>query len=425
MIQNSLSYKTKRILKIAERLVNNEETLHISEIQEFNDCSLKTAYDDIYFLMSLENNILNVEFANKRCKSKTNSTGNLILLKTKLYQEEALLNLLLNIYFYPEKTLVDHSLDLNYSESYTRVQISALNKQLEALGFKVVFNRDTYSYHISVDKRESLIFLIAELIEMTELTHYLPQLSNDDLSMIELVKNEYSKDIPQSIIDQLIILFRIIKHDNKIYPDIPIIYSSQEIFGGKLEKLKKSVNRKLNDLMEDMDITLSEESINRLNDYLIFISMKAYYLPVKVDSFIHRYDYFYKQFSIENPYETKLFEKGLKLFSKKVEIDYLPYKEEVLFALYNNMLELRSYKTCKIAVYSDLGKSHEHALCQACKKHFPMHEFEPFNLMNDYKFIVSTVGNMQVDNGIEIVTVSDFISAQDVHFIYEAIYSKQ
>lgn len=129
-------------MNIAELVIVFKRKLHIDEIKQLNNCSTKTAYDDIYHLMDWEGNRLEIEFGNKECFSRSRSIGDLIEYKQELLQSESLIKLLLHVYFKPELSIVDHAVELNYSEAHTRTQIIKLNEFLDNFNFEIIYDKN-------------------------------------------------------------------------------------------------------------------------------------------------------------------------------------------------------------------------------------------------------------------------------------------
>lgn len=71
--------------------------------------------------------------------------------KQELLQNESLIKLLLNVYFKPELTIVDHAVELNYSDALTRTQIIKLYKFLENFDFQIIYDKNKNSYQIQSD----------------------------------------------------------------------------------------------------------------------------------------------------------------------------------------------------------------------------------------------------------------------------------
>lgn len=80
--------------------------------------------------------------------------------KQELLQNESLIKLLLNVYFKPELSIVDHAVELNYSDAHTRTQIIKLNTFLENFDFQIIYNKNKNSYQIQTDCQYRLLYLL-------------------------------------------------------------------------------------------------------------------------------------------------------------------------------------------------------------------------------------------------------------------------
>lgn len=152
-----LSFKSIRLLQIAEKLITSDNYVSFDEFQKINACSNKTVYDDLKNLKDEWNDLLEIDIIKNKARSEKTSISSLISMKQKLYQQEIKIQLLLNIFFYPDNDLLDMSLMMNYSDSYLRTQISQINLYLIKFKSQVTHDKINKTYYL--ESQDNLILL--------------------------------------------------------------------------------------------------------------------------------------------------------------------------------------------------------------------------------------------------------------------------
>ena len=159
-----LSFKSIRLLQIAEKLIISDSYVSFDEFQKINECSNKTVYDDLKALKDEWNDILAIDIIKNKARSEKTSTSSLISMKQKLFQQEIKIQLLLNIFFYPKNDLLDLSLMMNYSDSYLRTQISQINLYLVKYETEILYDKKNKTHYLESQGSLILLSLISELI---------------------------------------------------------------------------------------------------------------------------------------------------------------------------------------------------------------------------------------------------------------------
>ena len=172
-----LSFKSIRLLQIAEKLITSDNYVSFDEFQKINACSNKTVYDDLKNLKDEWNDLLEIDIIKNKARSEKTSISSLISMKQKLYQQEIKIQLLLNIFFYPDKDLLDMSLMMNYSDSYLRTQISQINLYLIKFKSQVTHDKINKTYYLESQDNLILLSMISELIDANGLDHEMEKLS--------------------------------------------------------------------------------------------------------------------------------------------------------------------------------------------------------------------------------------------------------
>lgn len=136
---------------------------------------------------------------------------------------------------------------------------------------------------------------------------------------------------------------------------------------------------------------------------------------------MNRYDYFIESFNKINPGIIDIFA-GIvdEIYRTKFD-NHNDYISELLFHLYTNLDELRTFKSLKIGVYSDLGPSHANSLILSLQKHFAPHTFTLYDENETFDLIISTV-DFNPDSSIDIITIADYMNSKSLLKIYNKIY---
>ncbi len=404
-----LSYRDQRLLKISELLILGSRPIAIDEIMKVNHCSLKTVYADIECLGEFWGSILNIENFVGSIYSANTSIADLMKIRQDVYGNTLALRLALNIYFYGGQTVQDLSKTLHYSESKIRKEITACNQFLKNLNIQIVSKDALFS--IEAEDEATLAYLVSLAVLSSA---YPKEVYENRESLI--ARSQFEEivgiSVPPGIREEILLADYFYQTKN---PD----NSSACFFPQLPEKMKNDVKEIIYQYVSD-----GEEVSEIIFNILQSLYFKASIFRDKDIFFMNRYSYFYYYFRLENRPFLERFEDHLLSLEQKWNLSLTVFKEELLFLIYINMPNIRDYRECKIAVYSDLCKEHAEMLAMRLKKSFVMHEFSVFDEEEQYHLVLSTSKSEILAKNPEarVIEISDFITADDYYDLYQALY---
>lgn len=424
IMKDLLSYKTIRILNIAETIIFYEKNITYDDIQKLNDCSRKTVNDDLEYIYSSWNHLVDLNFENSRISSNNNSIYDLMSLKRHLFEKEVKIQFLISIFLNPNSDMPYHSKTLNYSESHLRRQIAAINIYLEKFSSSIFFDKDKAGYLIKSNNEMSTSFMISQLIKVSRKKYLMPPLDQDDFNSLSSYLGNPFEFIPD---DE--------KLDMNTFFQVILIRKNQGFnINDSIKKLRKEHQNLLTqpDIFERVikryadvfNLQFVDKDVHLIKDIFLSLAFKSKLAPFEIDNFMNRFKYFYTSFKIENKNTSRMFELLLNEIKKDNKIDYIPYYYELAFLFYTHVHALRSFKSLKIAVSSDFGNFHSESLITSLLKHFPSHKFTRYVDNKQYDLVISTNDRLKNVEKDIIVKVSDYISVRDIEKIYNKIYIK-
>ena len=417
-----LSYKTQRSLNIAEAVITNNFPITYLEIQKLNNCSKKTVRDDLHYLKSQWSHLVDLELNANAVKTNYSNIYDLMLLKCNLFRGEVKIQLLLSIFLNPNLNIPQHSKKINYSESHLRRQITPINKYLKKFSCKIVMNREIQGYFVQSTNEVLTCFMISQLIKVSLNKKVLPPLQGEEFEEINKIFQEPFTFIPDEEKLDMDTFFQtiLIRKKQGFYSQESIdrlqsehvkLKSSSKLFEDAIDKYSLVFNKVLND--EDRLV---------ITDIFVSIAIKTKLAPDEIDNYMNRFTYFYDSLKKENKKMTQIFESIVDEINTNYKIDYSSYVYELAFFFYTHIESLRSFKSLKIGVFSDFGVYHGRSLIISLVKHFPVHNFQYYNINEKYDLIISTQNKLDDVSQQKIIKVSDYITIRDINNIYTSIY---
>ena len=431
-LKQLVSYKTQRLLQMMEALTYSK-SMYISEIQNLNQCSRTTVYDDIDFLIKEWGSYLELTTDKTQLSMGNYAMCDLIDFKTDLLQSEFSINLLIHIFLNPNCTLYDLVDSLQYSESYIRKQISEINIYLTVYNSQIFYDPKTRKYTLVTYNSFTFCFLIAEILIIMNMPDVLPKIENfidakfwNQFDEADIFLSTHSTEILQCAlnvcnlrINQNFYSMERLSHDVQIAQEMLIVSNF-------LEETREYFDAHITKFLKKNGFILSKIKLKELLDLYTIIVIKSYLFPEKIDRFSNRFDLFYSKFRKNNPYFAEIYEQYLINFNARFKINVSDYAGEIMFELYSHVHDLRKYPILKIGVYNDLGINHNRSLVLGIRKHFTVQNLQIYNPHDHYDIVIttSTAYVSQFHNFDELITVSDLLGQHDFTEIYNAIYRK-
>lgn len=413
-----LTYKTIRLLNIAEAILIQNRNIKLSEIAEMNDCSLKTVKDDLIFLHENWNEILELVFDHNTISSTNTSCFDFMIMKRELYKEEIKLQMIVSMFLFPNLKLEEYADKLNYSESHLRKQIKPINQFLKNYEITVDYNHKTFRYHLKSNNSLQQAYFISQILKESSNISTLSQLKN--------IEKEYYENqiqlIPSFFVNQT-------KEDlETLYKVMKYAHSNNEPFQEAMHTINQTYHnlksneqhfiKELKSHYQSLNTTLNQKQVKKALDIHLLISTKATLFPIKVDQYWNRYDFFYEAHSNEHKDLNQSFSNFIIQTSHNQHLNYTPYKSEFAFNLYTTIPIHERKQTFRIAIHSDLGPAHVNTLAHTYQKHFSNHTIEPYTIEKSYDLILSTQSLSDEVNKYKIIKISDRFTFTDVKKIH-------
>ena len=420
-MKNLLSSKTIRLLNIAEALIIQERVLSNLDISTINKCSLKTVNDDLIYLDTHWDHLLEMKFINSVVSTSCSSRFDFQVLKRNLYKQEIKIQLIIHLYLYPDLQMIDYAEMLNYSESHLRRQIKPINNYLERYDSQVEYNKLSYKYKLRSPNKLELAFLISQLIKKSLHQHLL---TNFDTSKkeeyITFIKNE-SGFIHDNYNEDLELLYKVLIQGSEHKLIISNhFYLISDVYA--LAQNKKTIfQNDLTSYCKLHNIYIEKFEEETIIDILVLIFSKSRIFPHKIDNYWNRYNFFKQSLTLKKINSFNLYEEFSKFMCDKHNINQ-SYQDELNFLLYTSIQSVRHSTPYSIGVHSDLGHYHAKSLAYSCSKHFSSHNIEIYEDKKNYDLIVTTQNSMTGISEDKLVKVSDNLRLTDITKIHQFIY---
>lgn len=412
-----LSYQTIRLLNIAEYLITKSSSCSIDTLQELNQCSRKTVYDDLRLLQERWDWVLDLEVYQNHVTTHERSISKLIQFKQNLYHQELKINILKNIFCYPYTTVLDLTFHLNYSESAIRKNIREINKYLKQIDLEIAHN--DYRYFLTGKSEHTVRFFVKELLNVSGFYDEIVHFSVEELNTFDqfVQKNElvFTENLKK---EALSLYFCILTREKQGFKD-PYLMESSKQLQQDIHNYHHLIEVPINHFLNDNKLKITQYDYDLLTNILMMIGFSAKALPYHMDLYINRYQYFLNSFHQQNPSFTSSYLKYIQKLDVNTNIEFSRYSAEMLFHLYTH-IETRRYRVLKIGVYSDLGKQHANSILLSISKHFSGQKIELYDSNSQYDLIVCT--DISEEFTVPFVTVSDFLTEEDFKNIYKAIF---
>ncbi|WZU01248.1 helix-turn-helix domain-containing protein [Erysipelothrix sp. D19-032] len=171
-MKNLLSAKTLRYLKIID-ITRETGVVTFDMIQAVNSSSKNTVYADLEFMREQWGEFLDIRVNKNNIFISNNAMRDFIEVRKELFRNEIGIRFLSNIFENPTHTIVDHALDLSYSESHLRKIVIEINKFMKQFKSEVVYNQNNALVYTTTSEGH-LNYAIAEIIKFSDLEPTLP-----------------------------------------------------------------------------------------------------------------------------------------------------------------------------------------------------------------------------------------------------------
>lgn len=415
--------RTTRILNIAEALTFTTDSVTFEDFKAMNNCSLKTVYNDINFLVQNYNQLLEIEVRNISAISHCSSADNFLTVRADLYHAEPKIIFLLNLYFFPENDLFDHSLQLNYSESYLRTLLREINLFLSKLDISIKYDNENRLYYFHSNTKYAVEHFIIDIVQMCDCQQHMRTLLGrkkpfafDKLTFPDFEYNDEEKILRENFL--LILSNSLSEEDINQYID-----NTHKLNNRLTKEIRPILIESLTNSLAVHSISLTEESFSGLTSMLLKTIQKCIVVPKKRLQSITRLGYFELALRKRSNEKVLLYEDIADAIQKALHIDISNFRSEFLFYLHQVINITCVSKVHTIAVYSHLGKSHRDNLIFSINKAFSKQNVVEYNEQDEdtYDLIVGVPSHSKfVHNEDHFIAISDI----PTHIDHENIAKK-
>ena len=422
-MKNLISYKTGRLLTIAEMFVLNDDLFTLDDFMRANSCSNVTAANDLNELMMEWNDTLNIQSRGSAYFTRTTSLSDLMEIKHVLLHREIKVRLLLNIFFNPHFTIIDHSLTLDYSESHLRKQIVELDTFLNEYDCHIEYNKDVKSYKISSETPIRLCLVIADIIHISSYKELIPDEAWDIGKQRgkEICGNFKRLNWMDDYMSHFFACIAVYEQVTKSPVKTDYFLSVDARVQDKREDIKEIIMK----YFMELNIKLSKNDLNTVVDIFTHYGLRGEYIGGKVNNVLNRYDCFFEKLNKINKIWVDYVMNLISELETVVGINFSTFYSEIFFQLYSQYYHLFDSKRLLIGVYSDMGERHASSHQTFLETHFSNHEFELLDINKTYDLIISTCSKLpnNLHEKIPVCSVADYLTQCDIYNVFKSISS--
>lgn len=428
-----ININSKRKIKILELLLN-ENSISIYDIMKVNSCSERTVYNDIEDIF--EDNIegLSLVFNNRYLTANLKSNKKIEEYVHELIDQDKRIKLIFEVLYFPFKSVLYYSEQLEVSDVYLRNLLKEVNLFLEGFGSRIIINEN--KYHIEADDEVKFRVVMAEYINTS------PSRLNDfnKTNFSELMYAKFSKPFEYDLSKGYMITlekvsdmrfeqgFKINKEKDHLNSDydcvLKYLIAIMEDNSIKFDQITNNVLIFCEKNFSNKDL----ETFNKISELFISILVRHIVLGkiqyIQVDRLSRFYLDFYSRYK---DLVEKIKKSILDNIGPVFDINTTRFIEEVIFFTYISVPEILKEKIRKIYIVSDLGKEH----CESLRFYFSSfinnHNFvcissndiDKINL-ETFDGIISTY-DLNIDS-IPIIYVADFPTPKDLLEVHKLLY---
>lgn len=431
-MENLISSKAVRFLRILELTYLKDET-SIEDIMKINACSKNTARSDIEEIHERWKNTLDTEITIVSITVSNIAMATLMDVKQEILIEEISIKLLLNILLNPDFTIHDHSIDLDYSESYLRKIVTVINRFLAYSDSKIVYHKfDDISHPILLSESEvKLHHHLANIVKAANAYDNFEHIKDYPSSHFEIICNKLDLPLTAFLSKDLDVLAKISylrvsqgytnnKNLRAKYLEIYSQFDFDNLINLFYEVYNKEVLKKYGQRNYDIFVKYFENS----QRVFICIIFKVLISTYNINKILNRDLMFTKRFMIQSNDGYNIMESLINMIDDNFGYNLNEYIGEIGYVAYNLLPSVLSFENYRIGIYSDLSLIHAKTILVFMNSHFPSHNSEVYDKNGNYDFILSTDAKFKHQEAIT-VAITDLPGQSDIDTIYTALYTSK
>lgn len=451
-IKQFLSRKEQRFVNLLTYAMFTHTELSIDAIKELNQCSRRTAYNDVNEFLFLYGHILNLEFSKNTLTFGPVSYGNYHFILKEIMKSSLEIRTIEQIFYTPNISVSELALQTSTSESHVYRVLNRMNSALHQKN--IMFDIDKLFFRS--DDEENLRLFFTEFFYLTGLIEE----DHPDFRAIEdfiFKKNNYFNDYRLNDHGKLHYFFILflqvsfiresqgfyIKRESdplfemndalrSIFPNMSVSSFNNVLNHFLIKNTCMSVRKNQANLFSNFVENINKyklehegvelkDTFNSIVGYLSIVCTVSYF-PNYV---LERAARFGNAIITRKPHFKEQFLSCLKDTFKDYDIDdHIEENMAVLVFIYmiDNPATL-TFKRKKVFVYSDYGKYHEQSMMNYFKYYFSEHDYESFDLLVDenFDFVITTVQLTRIEREKQII-IDDFIGYQEIFNILSCLY---
>ena len=398
-----------------------EKKLILIEIAKMNECSIKTVKDDLFDLNTQWNHLLELNYKNGLLFSNNTSYYDFMLLKKHLYKQEIKIQIIIQMFLFPNLEMIDYAQMLDYSESHIRRQIKPTNEYLKFHKSKIEYNSKTFKYNLITHNQLHHTFFISQLMKESFYCALLPPFTDKQEQDYTRQVNTIPQFFKERSNEEFRLFLKVMLYNSKV-EDLKYNLNQINHTYLKFQAIKPSLSQDLKSYLKQNNLNPQTQDQKLILDIMLLISIKATLFPIKVDTTWNRYDFYYHSLTTKNKQTFNLYKQFMKKITKKHKIQYEPYISELAFDLFTMVHSLEDTTPYTIGIHSDISYSHAMSLVYSYKKHLSLETIEIYQKEKRYDLILSTQTFQDEINENKIIKISDKISLTEIKKIHPLIH---
>ena len=429
-----VSAKAQRLLRILNRLPKNFGYLSYESIQNFNSCSINTAYADTKFIIEKWEIILDLKLVDKGIITLNKSDSDFEYVRRQILKEEFELLLIWTVFSKPNLTTTEYSSLLSCSESHFRKSVSIINNRFRKYKVYIKYDEKKRNWTFGANSHLMGAQMITRIVDICEFE--IPDHGAVDLNKFKDIFNVTNLRIPSIMIDTLSTYARVLRYYLFMNVEKPVetfIMLAKERTHSliKYEPFKNAVIAEYLKITETLNQKIAiKGGEDSLYEYLYFLYLRYNFFEEWIQPETGRYESSLTRLENENPNYVKTIRNGILKLDKILSTNLNEFIDEIVMWSYINVEYRKQSNYRTIAILSDLGETHINILKGFLYEHFDgiiCIDINSSSLtdISNADIIFANSKNELIENNLydrPHVILSDIITIDEISSIYSSLF---